>query len=920
MKATDAAPDGQRPKPMSAGAGPLAPPLPLVRPTRHLPRQAWRMTARDWRAGELTMLLLALVLAVAALASVAFLADRMRLGLERDARQMLGADLVVRADHRVDADFVAKAHALKLDTADTAIFPSMASAQPIGRAGVSASVSGPAPALAPASTSTAAAATAGPLTRLAALKAVSPGYPLRGAVRLAGAPGQPDHAASGIPAPGTVWVDPTLLDTLKVGVGSSIRLGNRSFTIAAVISQELDRGFAFINFSPRVMLRADDLASTGLIGYGSRVTYRLLVAGPPAAVAQFGDWARARLADGKLRGMALESLEDGQPQVRETIDRARHFLTLVALLTALLAAVAIAMAAHRFTRRHLDGCAVMRCFGVSQRDLRVLFLLEFVFVGLAGSALGVVLGFAGHAFLLMWIGNLLQVALPPSSGWPVIQGFATGMVLLLGFALPPLVPLTRVPPARVLRREWGAEGRAAWTGYALGVVLFAALLIVAAGEFKLGGIIAGGFAAGLLGFGLIARGVLWALWRLQRARGGAGLGMGTAAAQGGRVPRRPARWGWHYALASLERRGAASALQITALAIGLMCLLLLVMTRNDLIAGWRQSTPSDGPDHFIIDIQPDQRASVEQYFAARNQPLTQVAPMIRGRLVAIDGKPVSPDSYKDEQTRRLVDREFNLSYTNTLPADNRVVDGRWYGSTSPATPQISMEQGLARRLDIRPGSRLRFDVAGQQIEAPVTSIRKLDWGTFRVNFFVLMPPAALRDFPATFITSFRLPSGRESTIDGLVQQFPNVTVIDTGAILAQLQRVLNQVTNAVQFLFMFTLAAGILVLYAALAGTRDERIRESALLRALGASHRQVRSVQITEFVLVGGLAGLLAALGAQAVGTLLADEVFEFHLALNPWLPLAGIAAGVACAGFGGWLGLRRALGQPVLQTLRDA
>jgi putative ABC transport system permease protein len=847
------------------------------------------MTLRDWRAGELTMLLLALVLAVAALASVAFLADRMRLGLERDARQMIGADLVVRADHPVDPEFVAQARALDLSLADTAIFPSMASAGGKAR----------------------------PLTRLAALKAVSAGYPLRGVVRLAGAPGQPDRAANGIPAPGTVWVDPTLLESLKVRVGDPIRLGSRSFKIAAVISRELDRGFAFINFSPRVMLRADDLPSTGLIGYGSRVTYRLLLAGPPRAVTQFGDWARERMAGGKLRGVALESLEDGQPQVRQTLERARHFLTLVAMLTALLAAVAIAMAAHRFSRRHLDGCAVMRCFGASKHTLQTLFTLEFLFVGLAGSALGVALGYAGHALLLVWLGGLIQVTLPPSSGWPVLQGMATGLVLLLGFALPPLVPLTRVPPARVLRREWGAQGRTAWAGYALGIALFAALLVVAAGELKLGGIVAGGFAAGLLVFGIVARGALWALWRAQRGRHGSGT--------------RSLGIGWHYALASLERRGTQSALQITALAIGLMCLLLLAMTRNDLIAGWRQSTPPDGPDHFIIDIQPDQRLPVEQFFAANGQALAQVAPMIRGRLVSIDGKPLDPDRYADEQTRRLVEREFNLSYADILPSDNRVVDGRWYGTAAsgrssesraaaPLAPQISIEQGLAKRLDIKPGTRLRFDVAGQQVEAPVTSIRKLDWGSFRVNFFVLMPPGALRDFPATFVTSFHLAPGRQDMIDALVSQFPNLTVIDTGAILAQLQQVLDQVTSAVQFLFVFTLAAGILVLYAALAGTRDERIRESALLRALGASHRQVRSVQVTEFVLVGGLAGFLAAVGAQLVGTVLATQVFDFHLQFNPWLPLAGIAAGVACAGFGGWLGLRRALRQPVLKTLRDA
>ncbi|MDR6493422.1 putative ABC transport system permease protein [Paraburkholderia terricola] len=837
----------------------------------HLLRQAIRMTARDWRAGELTMLLLALVLAVAALSSVGFLADRLHQGLERDARRMIAADFIVRADHPVDPQFAEKARALGLNTATTAIFPSM-----INSTG------------------------AQPASRLAAVKAVSPGYPLRGALRIASAPGAADHPAQSIPPPGTVWVDQALLDALKLRVGDTVKVGKRGFTIGALITRELDRGFSFVNFSPRLMLRADELQSTGLIAFGSRVTHRLLVAGADDAVARFAQFAHGRVDGGKMRGVALESLQDGQPQVRQTLDRAGHFLTLVSLLTALLAAVAIAMAAHRYMRRHLDGCAAMRCLGASQATLRALFTLEFVGIGLIGGALGVALGYLGHLALLTWLGSLIDVALPYPTAWPALQGIATGLVLLLGFALPPLLPLTRVPPVRVLRREWGEAGRTAWAAYALGIVLFAALLIVAAGELKLGGIVAGGFAGGLLVFACIARVALWGAARIVRSeRVNAGIG-------------------WRYALASLERRSGASALQITALGIGLMCLLLIAMTRDDLVAGWRKSTPPDAPNEFIIDIQPDQREAVTQYLDTHGLPGTVLSPMVRGRLIAINGKPVNPDSFKTEDARRLVDREFNLSYTTELPDDNRLAAGTWYGDST--TPQISIEQGLAKVIDVKPGDVLRFDVTGLQIDAPVTSVRKLDWGSFKVNFFVLMPPVALQDFPATFITSFHLPRDKQSTIDGLIAAYPNLTAIDTAPILAQVQRVLQQVIGAVQFLFAFTLAAGVLVLYAALAGTRDERMRESALLRALGASHRQVRAVQVAEFVAVGTLAGLMAALGAQAIGWVLATRVFEFYLSFNPWLLPAGIVAGVACAGLGGWLSLRHVLARPALQSLRDA
>ncbi|MFC0573065.1 ABC transporter permease [Paraburkholderia solisilvae] len=829
------------------------------------------MTSRDWRAGELTMLLLALVLAVAALTSVGFLADRLHQGLERNARQMIAADFIVRADHPVAPPFVEQAKSLGLETASTAIFPSMIN-----------------------STATP------PLSRLAAVKAVSAGYPLRGALRIAPTPDAPDHPAQSIPPPGTVWVDAQLLDTLKVRVGDTVKVGGRDFRIGAVITKELDRGFAFVNFSPRLMLNDADLPSTGLVTYGSRVTYRLLVAGSDAAVESYAQWAHARVDGGKMRGVALESLQDGQPQVRQTLDRARHFLTLVSLLTALLAAVAIAMAAHRYMRRHLDSCAAMRCLGVSQRTLRALFVLEFVGLGVSGALVGIALGLVGHFVLLRWLGSLIGVVLPYPSAWPALEGIAAGLVLLLGFALPPLLPLTRVPPVRVLRREWGEAGRTAWAAYAFGVVLFAGLLVLAAGELKLGGIVAGGFAGGLLVFTCLARAALWAAARAVRSeRFSAGIG-------------------WRYALASLERRANASALQITALAIGLMCLLLIAMTRNDLVAGWRKSTPADAPNEFIIDIQPEQRDAVTRYLAQHGFPDLQTSPMVRGRLTAINGKPVNPDSYRSEDARRLVDREFNLSYTTHLPDDNRIETGHWYGETDK--PQISIEQGLAKLIGVKPGDTLRFDVTGLSIDAPVTSTRKLDWGSFKVNFFVLMPPAALKDFPATFITSFHVPPERRAAIDSLIGVYPNLTAIDTGPILAQVQAVMEQVIDAVQFLFLFTLVAGVLVLYAALAGTRDERMRESALLRALGASHRQVRAVQIAEFTVVGALSGLMAAFGAQLIGAVLATRVFEFYLEFNPWLLPAGMAAGIACAGLGGWLSLRQVLMRPALQSLRDA
>lgn len=843
-------------------------------------RQSWRMFLRDWRAGELHLLLVALLLAVGALSSVGFLSDRMQNGLERNARQMLAADLVIRADAPLSPTFAAQARADGLQTAQVAMFPSMAStvATP-GQASVS---------------------------RLSSLKAVSDGYPLRGRVRIAasGAPDAPDAPAPDIPAPGTVWVDAALLDALHVKVGDALRVGNRTMRIAAVVTQEMDRGYGFGSLAPRVMMRFDELPTTGLVQFGSRITYRLLVAGSDEQVATYTTWARETAA--QARGVALESLDEGQPQVRRTLDRAGRFLSLVALLAAVLAAVAVGIASRRYSERHLDACAVMRCLGVSRGSLRGMVTLEFIGLGIVGGALGVVLGYGAHLVLLHQLAGVIPSGGLPAPSWrPAVFGFASALVMLLGFALPPLLPLSEVAPLHVLRRDLSTNARRrGWLAYGLSAIAFGLLLLFAARDVKLGLMVAGGFAGGALAFGVLAWLAIRALaaWARRASSGGHALG----------------GIGWRYAVAGLRRRGLGSSLQVVALGLGLMALLLLAVTRNDLVAGWRQSSPPDAPNRFVIDIQPGQDGPVLAQLRAAGLADVQLSPMIRARLTAINAQPVTGELYADERARRLAEREFNLSYTAALPDGNRVTAGQWYGNAD--TPQISMEEGIAKTLGLKLGDRLRFEVSGQAVEAPITSLRKLDWGSMRVNFFVVMPAAALRDMPTTWITSFHLDPAQQPIADALVRQFPNLTIIDTGALLAQIQQILSQVIDAVQALFLFTLAAGVLVLYAALAGTRDERMRESGILRALGASSRQLRDVHLAELVTVGALSGLLAAIGAGALGWALARYVFEFALTFNPWLPVLGIGAGVACALIGGWSGLRAVLRQSALRTLRDA
>ncbi|OON60967.1 ABC transporter permease [Massilia sp. KIM] len=841
-------------------------------------KQALRMTARDWRAGELRFLLVALIVAVSALSSVGFFIDRMRAGLNRDAHQLLGADLLINADDPVREEWRQEARRRGLLLAETVTFPSMAQA---GEGEDS-------------------------RAQLSSVKAVSPGYPLRGQLSITQ---DPDKAGSALgektratPEPGTVWVDANLLPALQAKVGDRIQLGDSTFRIAQLIAAEPDRGASFVNFAPRVMLALEDLKATGLVDDFARVTFRLQVAAPSAndmaPVRDYAAWLRAQIKEGNVKGVRIETLENGRPEMNATLDRADRFLSLVGLLSAMLAAVAVAMAARRFMQRHLDACAMLRCLGMTQNQVGAMYLTEFALVGLAGSAIGVAVGFGAHFVLLQLIGSLIPTELPPVSLLPALQGIATGLLLLVGFALPPVLQLRNVPHNRVIRREQSAPQPAALATYGLGVGVFLGLLLWQAGDAKLALTTAGGFLAG---FGLFALVAWLGLLLLRRLRNSF------------------RHQGWRFAVTSLQRRPGATVVQVVSLALGLMALLLLTVVRGDLMAAWRLSTPPDAPNRFIINILPDQKQGVERQLAGAGVREPVLYPMIRGRLTAVNGKPITRETYQEDRARGLANREFNLSTTKDVPTANEIVAGSWYRD-APGVSEASVEEGLAKTLGLKLGDTMRFDMAGLIVDAKITSLRKLEWGSMRANFFVIINPAAMANAPTTYMTAFHLPQEGAALANSLTRAYPNLTVIDVSGIIRQLQEVLDQVVTAVEFLFLFTLASGVLVLYAALMGSQAERTREAGLLRALGATRQQLAQAQRIEFLLVGGLAGLLAASGAAALGWALATYQFKFPWVFAPGVWAAGLVVGALCAIVGGWLGLRGVLRHPPLQTLREA
>jgi len=826
--------------------------------------QSFRMTLRDWRSGEVRLLVVALAVAVAALSSVAFFVDRAQRALERDAAMFIGGDLALDSDRPIDPSIGTQAGELGLQVAQTVTFPSMA-------------VSGLHP----------------ERNVLAALKAVSSAYPLRGTIKLRGAQGE--IAAAGGPEAGTAWVDPQLLDSLDLAAGQSIRLGESTFRVSGVIASEPDRGAQFMSFAPRVMIRLDELAATELVQPASRVMYHLLVAGGPQSVERFSSSLRPRLQ----RGQRLQSLQDGRPDLHAALERARQFLTLVALLAAMLAAVAVATAARRFSQRRIDSCAVLRCLGLRPRDLVGLFALQFAWVGCIGCVAGVLAGSALHLVIVRALTGLLPTQLPAASIVPALQAFACGWALLAGFALAPVMRLRGVPPLRVLRRDLAAwPDEPAALVYAIAAATFAGLLLWLSRDLRLAAVTAGGFAGAGLAFAAGAWAWLGGLRALRRAAAG-------------RVPA-----GASLAVAALVRRPSATIVQVVALSFGLTALLVMAMVRTDLLRQWRAQIPADAPNRFIINIQPDQVQAVAARLKEQGVADAQLFPMVRGRLVAINSNPVDPGRYRAERARGLIEREFNLSYAVEAPAYNRILQGRWFGRDAP---ELSIERGIAETLGVHVGDQLSFDVAGEIVRATATSVRELSWDSMKVNFFIIMAPALLQNRPQTFITSIRVAPERADPTSRLVREFRNLTVIDTGIVLAQIRSVLDQVSRAVQFVFLFALAAGVLVLYAALSATQDERGHEAALARALGAARRQLWQAQLFELSALGAMAGLLAGLGASAIGWLLAHQVLHFEYRLAPWPFVGGIVLGAVSAVAGGSLALRRVIATPPWVVLRE-
>jgi len=808
-----------------------------------------RLLLRQGRSGALWMLIAGLAVATAALSAVSLFTDRVGRALERQAGEVLAADVVVSDRNPLPDEIAARAAELGLSTSpmitlSTVLFSDETSA-------------------------------------LFDVKAVSEGYPLRGALKVADALDQPDTTTAAIPAPGKAWIAPSGLRSLDIAPGDTVLLGERELTVAKLLTYEPDQGGGPFMLSPRLLVNLADLDGSSLLGAGSRARYRLLAAGEERAVDRFIQRTEPELS-GRQR---LQTAGEAEAQTDEALEQARRFLAVAALTAVILAAVAVLLAAMRFSRAQRDLIAILKAFGAESNEVMRAISLLLLWLVLFAVVLGGIAGVAGQHLIAQILTTQLTTDLPGMRLQPLAGSALFTLLLAVGFALPPLLSLKRVPPMRILNRSLdvpGARERVAWL---IPIIAALAIPVYELGDLQLALLMLGGSAllAGLLA--LAAWGAMLATRKLSATASGA----------------------WRFGLAGLSRRSGASILQITALGLGLMALLLLMVVRGELIGQWRASLPADTPDHFMVNIQPDQADRVREELEEIGARQLQIRPMANAQLTQISGETPPEGGFTGQ---------VNLSWIDRIPPANEIAEGEFWQPGDSG--QISVARRWADRVGVSVGDRMTFDSGGREFSAEVTNIRDVEWNSFNVNFFLLVTPEAGEMLPHQFVASFYLPPEGAQALDDLARSLPNTSVLDVGALIERVFEIINQVSQAAQVVFAFTLIAGLVVLLAALEATRDQRRSEAALIRTLGADNATVRNGLLIEYAIMAAIAAALATLGAAVTGWIMADELFGFDYQPGVTLFALGFTASALLVVGAGWLGNRSVLSTPPVRILR--
>ncbi len=828
-------------------------------PISRLASLALRQLLRDARAGELRVLFFALLIAVAASTAIGFFGARLNDAMLLRATEFLGADLVLRGSAPATEEQIEAGKRLQLDHARVVEFSSVI-------------------------------ATDDDL-QLASVKAADSLYPLRGELRSAAAPYQPEQITAG-PQPGEAWAEARLFAALELQIGDLIEVGNKPLKLSRVLTYEPDRVGDFYSLTPRVLMHLDDLQATGVVQPGSRVSYRELWRGPAAQLQAYQEAVEADIQ----AHQRIETAKDGNRQIGGALGRAERYLNLASLAAVLLAGVAVALSATRFASRRFDASALLRCLGLSRREALMLYTLQLAYLGALASVVGALLGWSAQHGLFFLLRDLLVNEIPPATLWPALAGIATGLVALVGFALPPLAALGRVPPLRVLRRDMLPVPPSSWLVYGAAIVALGLIMWRLSLDLKITlALLGGGLVATLVLGGLL----LLSLQGLRRLLSGASLP-------------------WRLGLGQLLRHPLAAAGQSLAFGLILLAMALIALLRGELLDTWQEQLPADAPNHFVLNVLPEDSAAFGERIAILSDHSAPLYPVVPGRLVAINGEPVRQIVSKESQGERAIRRDLSLTWAQELPADNRLTAGQWWSDEPGELPGVSVEAELAQSLVVKIGDRLSFTVGGITRDVSVTSLREVNWDSFQPNFYMIFEPDTLQDVPATYMTSFHLPAGKDRELVQLARDFPSATILQVEALLGQLRSILAQVSLAVEYVLMFVLAAGLAVLFAGLQATLDERIRQGALLRALGAERKLLLKARRAEFGVLGAASGLLAALGCELVSALLYHFVFDLRWQPHPWLLVLPVI-GALLVGGAGVIGTRRALNASPLSVLRE-
>ncbi|MDN7137623.1 FtsX-like permease family protein [Pseudidiomarina sp. 1ASP75-14] len=829
---------------------------------------SWRLLKQELRRGELTIMAAAIVLSVTAVLSLALFTERLQAGLTERSAEFLAADRVLSSRRDIPEEWLSRAQDEGLQTADRVVFNSMAFANDE--------------------------------LALVDVKAVSEGYPLRGELRTAQQPFAADQVADDLPAGGEAWVAAALFQELNLSVGDTLEIGNSEFEVTRVLTYEPDVGFSVFTDSPNVLINYSELEATGLIQPGSRVRFNVLFAGENDDLMRYEEWLKPQLNDDTHN---WRSIEDGDSPLARSLRRAERFMLLASLLGVVLAATAVAVAAQRYCQRNYDVVAIFKTLGGQRRQIQKIFILHLLLLTGFSIATGLLLGWLIQGQVVDLVARYFDVNLPAGSGRGYLLAAGTGLVSAVMFTLYPLLRLIEIPPLRVLNREMTGTDRWRWLHWvASGGTIYLLLWLYSQQWLLSTALFAGGALAAVV--------LLFVSRFFIRASRQAGMQAGSA---------------WRLAMAGLQRRAQANSVQMLSFSTAIMLLLLVLALRHELLADWQEQLPDDAPNFFLVNVAQENVAPLKARFEQRDLEINEMYPIVPGRMTAVNDVAVVDEVSKEQaegetapaaEQREGFGRELSLTWRDTLPPNNTVVAGEWWGDDPQ--PQVSIESEVAERMRLGVGDELTFNIGGQVFTVPVTSVREVNWGSLQPNFYMIFNTATLADFPATYISSFNLPEDRKSELYELFKPFPQVSLIDLDAIMEQLREVIEQVSIAILFVLILVIVAGVLVLLAQVQASMEERQKELVILRTLGAPAKLLSRSVTYEFVVLGAISGLIATLAMELSLYILQTQVFELAATFHWRFWLIGPIAGAVIVGSMGRLACARLIRRNTAQLIR--